>query len=146
MHRKVSIIGGGGVRTPLLIHGLLRAQSQLNIGEMQLFDADVRRAELMASLGGEIARDLSVDVRITGSQSIESAIEGSDFVLSSLRIGGMAARARDEHRNHRGLAGQETTGPGGCRPRTVPVALEHARIVNAWLPRHGSSTSPIPPD
>ena len=93
MHRKVSIIGGGGVRTPLLIHGLLRAQSELNIGEMRLFDADVRRAELMASLGREIASDLRVDVRITGSESMESAIEGSDFVLSSLRIGGMAARA-----------------------------------------------------
>ena len=137
MHRKVSIIGGGGVRTPLLIHGLLRAQSQLNIGEMQLFDADVRRAELMASLGREIARDLSVDVRITGSESIKSAIEGSDFVLSSLRIGGMAARARDERiAITEGLAGQETTGPGGVAMalRTVPVALEHASIVERLAP------------
>ena len=56
MPRKVSVIGGGGVRTPLLIHGLLQSQSLLDIGELQLFDVDSRRAELMASLGREIAQ------------------------------------------------------------------------------------------
>jgi 6-phospho-beta-glucosidase len=141
MHRKVSIIGGGGVRTPLLIHGLLRAQSLLNIGDLQLFDVDARRAELMASLGREIARDGEVDIRISASSSIELAVAGSDFVLSSLRVGGMAARARDERiAIEEGLAGQETTGPGGVAMalRTVPIALEHARVVerlapNAWF-------------
>ena len=64
-----------------------------------------------------------------------------DFVLSSLRIGGMAARAEDERiAIEEGLAGQETTGPGGVAMalRTVPVALAHARVVerlapNAWF-------------
>ena len=138
MHSKVSIIGGGGVRTPLLIHGLLRAQSVLNIGSVHLFDVDARRADLMAALGREIAREQGADVRITGAKFIESAIEGSDFVLSSLRIGGMAARARDERiAIDQGLAGQETTGPGGVAMalRTVPVALEHARLVEREAPR-----------
>jgi len=48
MQRKVSVIGGGGLRTPLLVHGLLRAQALLNIGELQLYDVDQSRAELMA--------------------------------------------------------------------------------------------------
>jgi len=100
MRRTVSIIGGGGVRTPLLIHGMLRAQSQLNIGSMRLFDVDRKRTELMAGLGREIARVLDTDVEIDARESIESAVEGSDFVLSSLRIGGMAARARDERGHH----------------------------------------------
>jgi 6-phospho-beta-glucosidase len=137
MHRKVSVVGGGGVRTPLLIHGLLRAQGALNISEVQLYDLDVRRAGLMASLGREIAINLKVDVRVTAVQSIETAVEGSEFVLSSLRIGGMAARARDERiAIEEGLAGQETTGPGGVAMalRTVPVALAHARIVERLAP------------
>jgi len=141
MHRTVSIIGGGGVRTPLLIHGLLRSQSVLNIGSLRLFDLDRKRASLMAALGREIARVLDADVAIDARESIESAVEGSDFVLSSLRIGGMAARARDERiAIDQGLAGQETTGPGGVAMalRTIPVALEHARFVerlapNAWF-------------
>ena len=64
MHRKVSVIGGGGVRTPLLIHGLLQSQSLLSIGELRLFDVDSRRAELMASLGREIAQKLGVSSAI----------------------------------------------------------------------------------
>jgi 6-phospho-beta-glucosidase len=137
MRRTVSIIGGGGVRTPLLIHGLLHAQSLLNIGTLKLFDVDRNRAELMAGLGREIARVLHTDVQIDARESIERAVEGSDFVLSSLRIGGMAARARDERiAIDHGLAGQETTGPGGVAMalRTIPVALEHARVVESLAP------------
>jgi 6-phospho-beta-glucosidase len=138
MRRKVSVIGGGGVRTPLLIHGLLQEQSLLDIGELQLFDVDSRRAELMASLGREIAKNLNVDVKLSAVNSAEAAVEGSNFVLSSLRIGGMAARARDERiAIEEGLAGQETTGPGGVAMalRTVPVALAYARIVERLAPQ-----------
>ena len=137
MRRTVSIIGGGGVRTPLLIHGMLRSQSLLNIGTMKLFDVDRKRADLMAGLGRELARMLDADVQIDARDSIESTVEGSDFVLSSLRIGGMAARARDERiAIDQGLAGQETTGPGGVAMalRTIPVALEHARVVEGLAP------------
>jgi 6-phospho-beta-glucosidase len=138
MHRKVSVIGGGGVRTPLLIHGLLQAQSLLKIGELQLFDVDSQRAELMASLGREVARNLGIDVRVSAVGSAEAAVEGCDFVLSSLRVGGMAARARDERiAIEEGLAGQETTGPGGVAMalRTVPVALAYARNVERLAPQ-----------
>ena len=138
MHCKVSVIGGGGVRTPLLIHGLLQSQSLLGIAELQLFDVDSRRAQLMASLGREIAQNLGVSLRLTAANSVEEAVEDCDFVLSSLRVGGMAARARDERiAIEEGLAGQETTGPGGVAMalRTLPVALAHARIVERLAPK-----------
>src|SRR5580704_8037512 len=138
MHHKVSVIGGGGVRTPLLIHGLLQSQALLSIGELRLFDVDSRRAELMASLGREIAQKLGVKLSLTAVNSIEEAVMDCDFVLSSLRIGGMAARAKDERiAIEEGLAGQETTGPGGVAMalRTVPVALAHARVVERLAPQ-----------
>ena len=48
MPRKVSLIGGGGVRTQLLIHGMLQEQSTLQVGELHLYDVDRSRAETMA--------------------------------------------------------------------------------------------------
>lgn len=138
MSGKVSVIGGGGVRTPLLIHGLLQSQELLKISELVLFDVDHHRAELMAALGREIAGKLGVDIRIITADSLEKAVEGSSFVLSSVRIGGMAARARDERiAIECGLAGQETTGPGGVAMalRTVPIALAHARVVERLAPQ-----------
>ncbi len=138
MSRKVCIIGGGGVRTPLLIHGLLQSQSLLNISELALYDVSHERADTMAALGREIATKLGVSVRLTTTTALDSAVDGSDFVLSSIRIGGMAARARDERTAiENGLAGQETTGPGGVAMalRTVPIALQHARVVERLAPR-----------
>src|SRR6202051_4382522 len=81
---------------------------------------------------------MGVHLRLTTTTSLEAAVEGSTFVLSSVRIGGMAARARDERTAiENGLAGQETTGPGGVAMalRTVPVALAHARIVERLAPQ-----------
>ncbi|MDQ6678859.1 MAG: 6-phospho-beta-glucosidase [Acidobacteriota bacterium] len=135
--RNVAVIGGGGLRTPLLIHGIAQAQSTLQIGELRLYDLDPARAEIMAGLGREIARSLGAGIRITTRSTVADAVDGAEFVLSSLRVGGMAARARDERMSvEHGLAGQETTGPGGLAMalRTVPVALEHARVIEEVAP------------
>lgn len=138
MQRKVTLIGGGGVRTPLLIHGILQSQPNLAITELQLYDLDHDRAQLMAKLGREIAENLGVQIHIQASENLEPAVEGAAFVLSSLRVGGMAARARDERLSiEQGLAGQETTGPGGVAMalRTIPVALSHARVIERLAPK-----------
>ena len=138
---KVTIIGGGGVRTPLLIHGLAKARDTLGTTELCLYDPDRERTETIARLGSEIVRRLNGGFQIRVEQRLEDAVAGAAFVLNSVRIGGMAARARDERLViENGLVGQETTGPGGAAMalRTLPVTLAHARIVeqaapNAWF-------------
>ena len=132
---KVTILGGGGIRTPLLIHGLVRAP--LGLAEIALFDIDRERADMMAALGREVARQAGVEVSITTPASVEEAVTGTEFVVSSLRVGGAAARARDERiAIEHGIAGQETTGLGGLSKalRTIPVMLEHARAVERHAP------------
>ena len=138
---KVAVIGGGGARTPLLIHGIAEAREKIGVSELALYDIDRERAEIMAALGREIVRDFGADIAISTAARLEDAIEGASFISSSIRVGGIEARARDERViiNH-GMVGQETTGPGGLAMalRTVPVALEHARLIErlapeAWL-------------
>src|SRR5215213_2563889 len=63
----------------------------------------------------------------TGRRS--EAIDGADFVVVQLRVGGQAMRLVDETLPLEfGCVGQETTGPGGFAKalRTVPVVLELA--------------------
>ena len=127
---KLALIGGGGVRTPLLIHGL--AESGVDITELGLYDTDHNRAEVMASLGQSLA-----PFPIKPYAQMEQAVAGAAVVLSSIRVGGIAARARDERiAIDHGFAGQETTGPGGAAMalRTIPVVLEQARIVECVAP------------
>src|SRR5450631_2777537 len=69
MNGKVCIIGGGGVRTPLLIHGLLQAQQVLKSSEIVLFDVSHERAEIMAALGREIADKFGVEILLSTTTS-----------------------------------------------------------------------------
>jgi 6-phospho-beta-glucosidase len=134
---RITILGGGGVRTPLLIHGLAQAKEILSIRELCLFDLDPARAETIARLGREIVRRLGADFQITVQADLPEATADADIVLNSVRVGGMAGRARDERLAiQHGLAGQETTGPGGAAMalRTVPVVLEYARVVERTAP------------
>jgi len=134
---KITIIGGGGVRIPLVIHGLAAAQAILGVRELCLFDLDTTRAATLARLGNEIVRRSGADFAITVETELERAAAGSDIVLNSIRVGGIAGRARDERLSiDHGLAGQETTGPGGAAMalRTLPVTLSYARIVERVAP------------
>jgi 6-phospho-beta-glucosidase len=129
---KICIVGCG-LRTPLLIHGI--AHSSLNSAHLALYDISPGRAELMSALGEPIAAQ--TPLKISTPATLPDAIRDSSFVISSIRPGGMEARARDEQiALECGFAGQETTGPGGFAMaiRTVPIALEHARLVERLAP------------
>lgn len=136
---KVTILGGGGIRTPLLIHGLVswQPESGSELREISLYDTDRERVGLMAALGQEIARQAGGRVAISLPETVEEAVSGAEFVISSLRVGGMEARARDERiAIAHGIAGQETTGLGGLAMalRTIPVMLSQARAVEQHAP------------
>ncbi len=135
--RKVTIIGGGGVRTPLVIYGLAQAQSVLQLSEVTLFDVDEQRTNTIARIGSEIVRQSADGFKIRTSSRLEEAVGGADFILNSVRVGGMSARARDERiAIDHGMAGQETTGPGGAAMalRTLPVTLSHVRAIQGLAP------------
>lgn len=135
--RKVTIIGGGGVRTPLVIYGLAQAQRVLQVGELTLFDVDEQRANTIARLGREIVSRSENGFEIRTSSRLEQAAGDSSFILNSIRVGGMSARARDERiAIDHGMAGQETTGPGGAAMalRTLPVTLSHVKTIERVAP------------
>lgn len=138
---RIALIGGGGVRTPLLIFGIQEAAAVLGSAELVLYDPDPDRVRIMAELGRTIVSRQNGDLRIRIATSAEEAIDGASFVLNSIRVGGIGTRALDERTAiEHGYPGQETTGPGGVAMalRTVPAALAYARAVetlspDAWL-------------
>ncbi len=132
---KVAVIGGAGVRVPLLVNGL--ASAALGIDEFALYDPDQDRLAVIAGL----ARRRSGAARVTTHASAAPAIDGASFVITSIRAGGMEARIRDERAAlDLGFVGQETVGPGGfaMAVRTIPPLLDYARQVmqrapDAWI-------------
>jgi 6-phospho-beta-glucosidase len=140
-NRKVTLIGGGGVRTPLVIFGVNESSRHLGVDEMVLFDLDVERAKVMCELGRALIEREGGTLRLRVATDLEDAVAGSAFVLTAIRVGGIHARAIDERiAIEHGYPGQETTGPGGVAMalRTAAVAIEYARAVErlspeAWL-------------
>ena len=135
---KVTMIGGGGLRTPLVIYGLAQAQGQLGTSEVALYDVDAERLAIIARLCRTVLQGFGHPFAIRTGSDLREAASDATFVLNSVRVGGMSARARDERISiQNGLAGQETTGPGGAAMalRTLPVTLEHAAVVQNVAPR-----------
>jgi 6-phospho-beta-glucosidase len=139
---KVAVVGGGSTYTPELIEGLAARASRLPIDELVLLDIHQERLDVVGGLARRMLARMGWDGRLTISTDRDSAIDGADFVIVQLRVGGQAARLIDETLPPRfGTIGQETTGAGGLAKalRTVPVILELAELTarraapGAWL-------------
>jgi 6-phospho-beta-glucosidase len=137
---RLTILGGGGFRVPLIYRALSRREQSrragIGIDEVVLQDADPRRLAVIAAV---LAGEHGPRIRLAGS--VAEAVAGADVVFSAIRVGGAVGRVRDERRAlDLGVLGQETVGAGGLAYalRTLPVALEAARIIHevapdAWL-------------
>jgi 6-phospho-beta-glucosidase len=139
---KLAVIGAGSTYTPELVSGLARERDRLQIDELVLHDVAPERRDVVGALAGRmLARDgFTGALEITGD--LDGAVDGADFVLLQIRIGGQAARLSDETVPLPcGCVGQETTGAGGFAKalRTVPVVLGIAERVReraadgAWI-------------
>ena len=139
---KVAVIGAGSTYTPELVSGLARERDRLAIAELVLHDIAPGRRDVVGALAGRMLERQGFGGRLTITGELERALDGADFVLVQIRVGGQAARLADETVPLPcGCIGQETTGAGGFAKalRTVPVVLEIAGEVarraapGAWI-------------
>jgi 6-phospho-beta-glucosidase len=134
---KVAVIGGGSTYTPELVSGFLARAGSLPVRELWLMDVDAGRLAVVGGFAQRMAaaRGNPFQVVLTGDR--RAAVEGAAYVITQLRVGGMAARRADEYLGRRhGLIGQETTGVGGMANalRTIPVVLDIAADVRELAP------------
>src|SRR5215472_17121810 len=133
---KLTVLGGGGVRVPAFIRGLLSSRAAA-FDEICLFEPDELRRKTTGRLSAELAGALGRPGAVQLSADAEQAFASADFVFSAIRVGGDAARVVDEEvALRRGIVGQETTGPGGCAMalRTIPVLLGYCDILARCAP------------
>ncbi|HYA08721.1 MAG TPA: 6-phospho-beta-glucosidase, partial [Gaiellaceae bacterium] len=131
-------VGGGSTYTPELVSGLTR----LDVEDFVLQDVDPERREVVGGMARRMLERQGYRGRLEVTGDLDRAVDGADFVLVQIRVGGQEARFRDETIPLAcGCIGQETTGAGGFAKamRTVPVVLEIAERVRelaaprAWI-------------
>jgi 6-phospho-beta-glucosidase len=138
---KLTIVGGGGFRVPLVYGALLAKRETLPFDEVVLHDLDADRMERMAAVLRGLAEERGGELPFRATTDLGDAVAGADFVFSAIRVGRLEGRVVDESVPlARGVLGQETTGPGGIcfALRTIPAMLELAHTVaerapSAWV-------------
>ncbi|MEV7072172.1 6-phospho-beta-glucosidase [Streptomyces sp. NPDC093990] len=138
---KLTILGGGGFRVPLVYGALLTDRAEGRVTEVVLHDLDAGRLSAVGRVLAEQAAGVPDAPTVTATTDLDEALRGADFVFSAIRVGGLEGRAADERvALDEGVLGQETVGAGGIAYglRTVPVAVDIARRVarlapDAWV-------------
>jgi 6-phospho-beta-glucosidase len=139
---KLVVVGGGSTYTPELIDGVARLADTLPVSEVVLVDPDEHRLERVGGVSSRIMSAYGHPATVRGTTDLDDGLDGAGAVLLQLRVGGQAARHRDETWPLTcGCVGQETTGAGGLAKalRTVPLVLdiaERARRLaapGAWI-------------
>lgn len=140
---KIAVIGGGSSYTPELIDGFIKRTQELPVRQIYLVDIEEgkNKLEIVGNLVKRMIKKAGLDIDVNLTLKRTEAIKDADFVLTQLRVGGLAARARDEHIPLKyDVLGQETTGAGGFAKamRTIPVLLDICKDIeelapDAWL-------------
>jgi 6-phospho-beta-glucosidase len=139
---KLAVVGGGSTYTPELVDGIARLTGDIKVTELTLVDPDTSRLAVVGPVSARIMAAYGHPARVTWTTSLDEGLEGAGGVLLQLRVGGQAARHRDETWPlDCGCIGQETTGAGGLAKalRTVPVVLDIAERAreraagDAWI-------------
>ncbi|WP_435093878.1 6-phospho-beta-glucosidase [Clavibacter michiganensis] len=134
---RLTILGGGGFRVPLVYSALLRDHEAGRVDHVALYDTDEVRLTAVARVLAEQAAAYSDAPVITLHTDLDEALAGAAFVFSAIRVGGMAGRSCDERLGMaHGVIGQETVGYGGISYalRTLPVVMDLAERIRVQAP------------
>jgi len=129
------VLGGSSVASPELIAALIPHAPEFPF-RVVLVGRDENKLARVGNICARLA-SASPNLRVEWTTDLARALEGANFVLNQIRVGGLAARAFDESFPHRfEIPGEETVGPGGFANalRTIPVCAQYAREVEQRAP------------
>ena len=136
----LAVLGGSGVGTPELFNALLRwpagndARPELRV---VLLGRSAHKLERIRAICEQIVHEVYPTIHVEAYTDWSAGLEGADYILNQIRVGGLEARAYDEMFPQKlGILGEETIGPGGFANalRTIPTVLETCNLIYKVAP------------
>lgn len=132
---KITVIGGGGVRSMFLAKSIAQQAQALSIDQLCFMDNDPEKLRIYGGLAKETARRICPALHFTLTQDPVQAVRDADYVITTIRVGGDEMRVRDERLAlNEGVLGQETTGAAGFSfaMRSVPALAEYCKLIQKY--------------
>lgn len=123
---KLAVLGGSGVATPELVDVLARS-SERPAFHIALIGRNADKLQAVGAMCQRLAGRAAPSITVSTYTDPRQGLEGADYILNQIRVGGYPERAFDEtFPREFGIPGEETFGPGGMNMalRTIPVVLE----------------------
>lgn len=129
---KISVIGGGGVRSVFLAKSIAARAEELKINELVFMDNDEKKLRIYGTMAKKTSNLIcpSLDFKIT-TNAVE-AVENADYVITTIRVGGDDMRVKDERAAlNMGVLGQETTGAAGLSfaMRSISALADYCELI-----------------
>ena len=136
---KVAMIGAGSIGFTRRLMMDVLAVPELRDTEFRFMDISEENLEMTANLCRKMIQDNDLPSRVIATTDQKEALRGADYVLSTVRVGGLEAFAHDIEIPLKYGVDQcvgDTLGPGGVfyALRTIPVLLEIARDMREVCP------------
>lgn len=111
---KLTVIGGGGVRSMFLAKSIAMRASELNIDKLVFMDNNEQKLNIYGNMAKKVANILCPNLDFEITTDAVYAVTDADYVITTIREGGDDMRVRDERiALSYGVLGQETTGAAG---------------------------------
>ncbi|TQI79370.1 6-phospho-beta-glucosidase [Serratia fonticola] len=131
---KLTVLGGGGVRSPFLAKSLAYNAHRIGLTSVVFLDSSAENLAIFGEIASYIFKTIRPDIEFSQTTDPVSALQGANYVITTLRVGGDESRIRDERiaLEHNTL-GQETTGAGGfaMAMRSIPAILNYCQLIEA---------------
>lgn len=132
---KLTVIGGGGVRSMFLAKSIAQRASKLKIDKLVFMDNDEKKLNIYGTMAKKVAKLLCSKLDFTLTTDATEAVKEADYVITTIRVGGDEMRVRDERiALDLGLLGQETTGAAGLSfaMRSVSALAQYCELIKKY--------------
>lgn len=129
---KIAVIGGGGVRSPLLARSIAHKSKDIHIDEVIFMDNDDEKLHIYGKISQKISQKINPKLIFKITTSFEEAVKDANYIITTIRVGNEEMRVIDERTSLTyGVIGQETTGASAISfaMRNVSVLSEYCKII-----------------
>ena len=111
---KIAVIGGGGVRSPLLARSIAFKSKEIGIDEVVFMDNQKEQLDIYGTISKIASAKINPNLRFELTTSIKEAVKDANYIITTIRVGNDEMRIKDERTAlAHGVIGQETTGAAG---------------------------------